>query len=182
MRLVKFHFPASFYLLILLCIFCLCFQLIVAEGASMEPNIQSGDVLLKIFPYREPQVGDIVVIRHQGILMVKRVAAVAGQKAIAPDDQYLQQNVVGPTSIHYENLDSADYLRGFDLWGTHLYWNHYNYWSTDSSAAVPEGYIFVVGDNLSKSYDSRYEDFGLISTDQVKGYIILRLWEGGGSE
>ncbi|MFX6119214.1 S26 family signal peptidase, partial [Acinetobacter baumannii] len=37
-----------------------------------------------------------------------------------------------------------------------------------SISIVPEGYIFVVGDNI-RSFDSRYEEFGLVPLDKVWG-------------
>lgn len=40
---------------------------------------------------------------------------------------------------------------------------------------IPEGYIFVAGDNPAVSKDSRYEDFGLVSLDEVRGIIICTL-------
>jgi signal peptidase I len=39
---------------------------------------------------------------------------------------------------------------------------------------IPEGFFFVVGDNLSNSYDSR--SFGLIALNQVKGKALLLYW------
>lgn len=45
----------------------------------------------------------------------------------------------------------------------------YDYWG---SSQVPEGYVFVCGDNIVASWDSRSEDFGLVSTDDIWGYVI----------
>lgn len=46
----------------------------------------------------------------------------------------------------------------------------YDYWG---STVIPEGYVFVVGDNAQVSHDSRYEDFGLVSQDQIWGYVAF---------
>jgi len=42
-----------------------------------------------------------------------------------------------------------------------------------SISAVPGGYLFVVGDHL-RSFDSRYEEFGLVSIDNIYGKAILK--------
>ncbi len=47
-------------------------------------------------------------------------------------------------------------------------YNHY--WGQDN---VPSGFYFVAGDNSDNSFDSRSEDFGLISEHEIWGHIIL---------
>jgi signal peptidase I len=44
---------------------------------------------------------------------------------------------------------------------------------------VPEGSLFVVGDNLDNSYDSRH--FGFVSLDKVKGKALLIYWSSNTS-
>ena len=44
---------------------------------------------------------------------------------------------------------------------------------------IPDGYLFVVGDNLSNSYDSRF--FGLVALNQVKGKPLFLYWSPGTS-
>jgi signal peptidase I len=44
---------------------------------------------------------------------------------------------------------------------------------------IPDGYLFVVGDNLSNSYDSRF--FGLVALNQVKGKPSFLYWSPGTS-
>jgi signal peptidase I len=44
---------------------------------------------------------------------------------------------------------------------------------------VPPNHLFVVGDNLSNSYDSRH--YGVIALDQVKGKPLFLYWSSGNS-
>jgi signal peptidase I len=58
------------------------FALVIVVGESMEPLYHTGDLLLVergIFKGREPCPGDLVVVRHHGELMVKRVVGVPGE-------------------------------------------------------------------------------------------------------
>lgn len=176
MKGLKHRFPLLYYFSLFLLILLLtsAFQFIVTSGSSMEPTYYTGDLLLKVFPYREPQVGDIVVIRHQGKLMVKRVAAVAGQEAIAPEIHTITPEQAGYSgTIPFDGLTSDSQEQAEGLWGSTFSFHTYSYWNDEGVSTVPEGCIFVVGDNLEASIDSRDPEFGLISLDQVEGYILF---------
>lgn len=59
-------------------------RLVAVEGTSMEPALRPGDRLLVVA--RPPRVGDVVALRHDGRVMVKRVAAIDGSHVTVHGD------------------------------------------------------------------------------------------------
>lgn len=57
--------------------FVLLFGYVPTE--SMEPTLEKGSYIVGIRIYGELEVGDIVIFRHDGKLLVKRIAAVGGE-------------------------------------------------------------------------------------------------------
>lgn len=128
-------------------LFALCFcRLIVTEGSSMEPTFTAGDILLCVRTFSQPEIGDAVLIEAEGRLVVKRIAYVAGDE-VADTTWYLR------TDTGYKPDHSGC-----------LYWQ---------SNIVPEGYVYVLGDNPESSHDSRYEDFGLVSVERIWGKVAF---------
>ena len=60
---------------------------------SMEPTIMAGDKIFGIRILGELEVGDVIVFEHEGTYMVKRIAAVQGDK--------LEDNSIVPESCYY---------------------------------------------------------------------------------
>lgn len=152
----------SMALLILLVIFTFFGRIISVEGSSMVPTLVDGDMMFVRCLGYEPEQGDIVVLRkdfgsiHSPI--VKRVIAVGGQTVeidydtstvyvdgVALDEPYRNDP-------HMERPDGADEQR--------------TYWE------VPEGSIFVMGDNRNASTDSRNDALGVVDTRYVIGEVM----------
>jgi signal peptidase I len=129
----------------------------LVEGTSMAPTLQPGQrlVIEKLsYRFQLPQRGDVVVLKVPGretTPLVKRVIGTAG------DIVAIREGVV--------------YLNGVALEESYL-----ATLATDSypSALVPEGYLFVLGDNRGASKDSR--DFGMIPVDHLVGRATLSYW------
>lgn len=137
------------------------FQEVQVDGESMIPTLQNGDRLVTSSLFYTVEPGDIVVInRDEGQEpLIKRCIAVAGQTVdidfdagiVYVDGQPLEEDYVNtPTNRHAGNL-------------------------IDFPCTVPEGHIFVMGDNRNNSLDSRYAEIGMIDLDNVFGEVIFRL-------
>ena len=86
---------------------------------------------------------------------IKRVIGVAGDHVLIED---------GKVYLNDEEL-KEDYLRdGITTERTGVYYN----------VIVPEGYIFVMGDNRPESMDSR--EFGCIPVEKVESKVLFRFW------
>ncbi len=134
----------------------------VVEGGSMLPTMHSGDRYIISDLFYTPEAGDIVVFRPEiegeDELWIKRVIAVEGQTVYIDPDTY---------RVYVDNqLLDEPYLNGM---GTIPH-------TTQNPITVPEGCVFVMGDNRAISHDSRYEDLGCVEVRQLAGRVILRFW------
>lgn len=100
-------FPA---IIMLLTFFVLKCVLLIGyvPTASMEPTLEKGSYIIGIRIYGELEVSDIIIFRHDGKLLVKRIAAVEGEQVehngvslTVPDGSYY---VLGDNAEH--SLDS----------------------------------------------------------------------------
>ena len=148
-----------------------CFaRLTRVDGHSMDPTLQDGEMMLIWSLGYEPEQGDIVVLNKtaqdthpqlQGKAIVKRVIAVGGQTV---DIDY----TTGTVYVDGDPLDEP-YINGpMYLPGDPMMWN--THWE------VPEGSIFVMGDNRNGSTDSRHELLGTVDCGYVLGKAVLALW------
>lgn len=131
------------------------------RSVSMMPTITNGtQILVNKLAYRDtlPQRGDIVMFDREGEdSMIKRVVGLPGDE-VGIEDGVLVVNKVELTEP-YVDQSSID-------------GNYYG------PVVVPEGMLFVMGDNRSESVDSR--EFGPIPVDQLVGKADLRLWPSPG--
>jgi signal peptidase I len=127
---------------------------------SMVPTLEVGDrVLANKFVYRftEPERWDIVVFdsvdEDDDQTLIKRVVGVAG------DEIQVQGGVLYVNDEAQEEayLNDADQSRSFY-----------------APTVVPEGHIFVMGDNRGNSADSRV--FGPLPLENLKGEAFMRFW------
>lgn len=143
-------------------LFIFCFRVFSVEGPSMKPTLQPDDrVVVSNIGY-EPQQGDIVVISDtdgDGKPIVKRIIAVEGDVV---DINFTTGIVtVNGKEEHYsDELTKQQADIAFPL-------------------TVPEGTVFVLGDNRGVSLDSRSSRVGCVDERNIVGKVLFRFFPLG---
>ena len=147
-------------------LFTFAVRVIRVDGESMRETLQDQDMLLVWNGHLcgAYQAGDIVVLSkasfRNGAPIVKRVIATEGQTV----DIDFNAGVVYVDGAALEE----DYIREPT-------------WTPEGISfpiTVPEGQIFVLGDNRNDSSDSRHSDLGTIDTRMVIGKAVFLLLPG----
>lgn len=137
---------------------------------SMAPTMQIGDYLMFDMGYYDNNTierGDLIFFHHKQFNWIsKRVIAVAGDSIRGENNQiFLNGKPIHEPYAQFigreQNLDSfneAHSTTDFEL------------------IVVPQGKLFVIGDNRDNSYDSRDPSFGLIQIENVIGKPIYVFW------
>ena len=149
--------------LVLVLIFSFFFRIIQVDGESMVPTLQDGDRLLVLTSLLDDdyQYGDIVVLRKDTFMtepIVKRVIATEGQ------------------TVDIDFASGSVYVDGELLEEDYINEPTYVEEGTEFPLTVPEGSIFVMGDNRNDSKDSRYWTNTFVTKDEILGKAIFRYW------
>ena len=129
----------------------------IVRGSSMEPTLNEGDRVF-VVKYRfsmTPNRGDVIVlknVRGSDELLIKRVVAIAGDQVTSSSGNLVVNGRYRHGSTNY--YDAPEY-----------------------SLIVPDGFIFVMGDNEAHSFDSR--SFGPVPVKDVVGRAFIIFWPPG---
>lgn len=147
-------------LAVLLTVCCFLVRPATVFGSSMLPTLHGGEwLMLQQVGYNDPQYGDIVVIdrtQTNDDALVKRVIGRAGDviyidfdsHEVWRNDEKLDEPYINePTALQYD---------------------------VKFPVRVPDGKVFVMGDNRNASDDSRDSRIGMIDTRRVMGKAIFR--------
>lgn len=149
-----------FVLAALILVFTFVVRIIVVSGSSMENTLQNGDSMLVWCLGYEPKQGDVVVLTqrsYQNDSLVKRVIATEGQRV---DINYETGTVyVDGTALEEDYIKETMRVPSYGEGLNHV--------------TVPEGCIFVMGDNRNDSADSRYPSIGIIDNRSVIGRAVM---------
>lgn len=150
-------------LVFLILTFTLVGRVISVDGHSMVPTLHDRDLLLLQSIGYTPRQGDVVVLRKEGFIesdapIVKRVIAVGGQ--------HVQVDYsTGTVAVNGKTLDEP-YINEIMV-------DPNNHFMNVLDVTVPEGSIYVMGDNRNHSSDSRDERLGPVSEDCILGKVLL---------
>ncbi len=149
--------------LVVFVLFGLVFRFVLVDGSSMEPTLSEGDRLIMYCLDNSPESGDVVILSDEtglGIPLIKRVIAAGGQTLdISPEGRVTVDGepLYEPYAVE-QMRDSGDY---------------------DYPLTIPEGQLFVMGDNRNHSTDSRSPEVGLVDEKEVLGKAVFRLFPFG---
>lgn len=132
------------------------FVLAKINGNSMNPALKDGEIVF-IRQTKEIEVGDIVGFYYGGKVLLKRAIAQEGDKIEIDSDGNVSVNgkIISEPYVEEKNLGKCELEFPYE---------------------VPEGTIFVLGDNRAVSLDSRVKLIGCVEKDQIVGKVVFRAW------
>jgi signal peptidase I len=135
------------------------FPIFRVYGTSMEPVLESGD-LVAAEKTGNLSRGDVIAFYYNNKILIRRVIAGGGESVSIEAD--------GTVSVDGE-LQEEPYLQEKSGGSTDL---SYPY-------TVPDGSYFVMGDNRAEAADSRSSVIGCVSEDQLIGKLFWCIWPLG---
>jgi len=174
--LIEYAKSAAIAIALALVIRAFVVQAFKIPSGSMEPTLMVGDHILvnkfiygvklpfvnkTIIPFKEPKREDVVVFifpQDKSKDFIKRVIALPGEKVEIRDNKiYIDDKLYSDPYGHYQNSKGTYVFRG-----------------RFGPTKVPEGHVFVLGDNRDHSYDSRY--WGFVPIEHLRGKAMIVYW------
>ncbi len=125
-------------------------------GSSMEPTLRSGEIIVAI-KTKKYEKNDIVAFYYNNKILVKRVIAIEGQ--------WVDMDENGKVKVDGIYIDEPYILNTTE-----------GECDLELPYQVPDGSVFVMGDNRLISMDSRSNSMGAIPKEQMIGKLMIRLW------
>ncbi len=161
----------AYLLSLFLVVLLIFFRIVVVSGPSMKDTLVDGDNLLILSStfYKNPEYGDIVIISKKsfenGEPIIKRV--------IATENQWIHIDFSAGIVYVGEDLQSMKPLQE-------------DYTRTPTTLPegmqfplqVPDGCVFVMGDNRNDSKDSRSLEIGIIDNREIIGKAFFLVFPG----
>lgn len=166
-------FVSALAIVVIMLLFVL--RIATVKGHSMERTLSDSQVVVMSNMFYTPAQGDIIVIQQNGgyfeTPIVKRVIATGGQTLSIDFEKWevkVDGNVIDESSYVYFRNTSMDVEEYYSVYDAYL--------DTNGVMTVPEGYLFVMGDNRNESSDSRSIYVGFVRESEVLGKVIFRMF------
>ncbi len=150
-------------LLICVLVFTFLVRVVNVSGSSMLDTLHNNDKILVSGLFYKPERGDVVVLRKESFSdepIVKRIIATEGQTV----------------QINFE--EGVVYVDGEALEEPYVYTPTNRRIDFEDDTVVPEGCLFVMGDNRNGSTDSRDIRIGCVDQRLVMGKALFLLIPG----
>lgn len=147
--------------LVLVLLFTFVVRVVQVDGESMRETLQDQDLLLVLDNWLcgDFQPGDIVILQEEdfngGVPIVKRVIATEGQ------------------TVDIDFANGTVYVDGVELEEPYIREPIWTDEGAEFPLTVPEGCVFVMGDNRNDSDDSRNPSLGPVDTRSVLGRVLV---------
>ena len=125
-------------------------------GNSMTPTLQNGEIIFSV-KTDDFEQGDIVAFYYNNKILVKRV-------------------ICGPGDWFNMDPDGTVYVNNVKINEPYVLETAYGDTNIQLPFQVPDGKIFVLGDQRSTSVDSRNTAVGCVASEQIVGKIVFRIW------
>lgn len=145
-------------LLIFLVMFSFVFGINRNRDEDMKPSIRDGDMTVFYRLDKDYSVEDPIAIRLGEEIVVRRVAAIAGDTVDFQNGQFILNGIPQSESYVYEKTEQFTTGPDFPL-------------------TVPEGEVFVLGDAREHATDSRV--FGCVRIEDTYGTVVMVLRRRG---
>lgn len=152
-------------LIICVCIFIFLIRVIDVSGTSMLPTLLNGDKMLVSDLFYTPKAGDVVVFKANTYdpdkALVKRVIATEGDVLNIDFEHgivYVNGTPIEEPYINEPTNTKLDFI---------------------GPQTVPEGCVFVMGDNRNASTDSRKSEIGMVDNRTILGKVYCVLFPLG---
>ncbi|MGI6269556.1 MAG: signal peptidase I [Candidatus Howiella sp.] len=151
-------------------LFTFVFRVVGVDGTSMLQTLQDKDKVIISNVHYTPAYGDIVVIsrnyRNDDSMEVTKHTEPIIKRVIA----------TGGQSVDIDFEAGVVYVDGVALEESYVNTPTNRYYDIEFPVQVPEGYLFVMGDNRNGSLDSRSSEIGMVNEKYVLGKAFFRIW------